>query len=102
MGIEAVWKTEKGQELERVSDPLMLLSRVANGGIELDGTVCLRFLDPYGDTCFNQFQIPVLTKELEEAATKMHEPEVKKHLLTVAALAKRAREMHTYLWFIGD
>ena len=57
---------------------------------------------PYGDACFNQLQMPVLTAELEAAAAKVVSPEVKQHLLSVAGLAKRARQTHTYLWLIGN
>jgi hypothetical protein len=32
---------------------------------ELDGTSCLQFIDPYGDTLFNRLQLPVLRRELE-------------------------------------
>ena len=31
-------------------------------------TVCLRFLDPDGDTVFNRLQAPFLIKEIQEAA----------------------------------
>jgi hypothetical protein len=102
MGIEAVWKDESGHELARVGDPRMLLSRVANGALDLSGTVCLKFLDAYGNACFNQFQIPVLTDELEAAAANAEDHAVKEHLLEVAKLARDARKTHTYLWFIGD
>lgn len=102
MGIESVWKDETGRELDRVGDPQMLLSSLANGSIDLSGTVCLRFLDAYGDACFNQVQIPVLAEELEAAAARTNDHDLKSHLLAVAGLARRAREIHTYLWFIGD
>jgi hypothetical protein len=101
MGIEAVWRTEAGAELDRVSDPQSRLSHY----VTRDGhaqTRCLRFLDPYGDACFNQLQIPVLAEELEAAAAQVEDPETREHLLAVAQLAQRARQAHTYLWFVGD
>ena len=102
MGIDAVWKTETGDDLARVGDPRMCLSEVANGALDLAETICLRFLDAYGDACFNQFQIPILTEEIVKAASICTDHEIKAHLLAVASLAEKARETHTYLWFIGD
>lgn len=102
MGIEAVWRDENRNELGRVGDPHMVLSRVAEGSLDLDGTVCLQFLDAYGDACFNQFQIPILAGELAAAAERCPDMETREHLFAVADLAKRAQGIHTYLWFIGD
>jgi hypothetical protein len=39
----------------------------------LDATVCLKFIDPYGDTVFNGLQIPVLLLELEAIAPLLTE-----------------------------
>jgi hypothetical protein len=101
MGIEAVWRTEAGAELDRVSDPRSVFSRYTSSN-DRQGTACLRFLDPYGDACFNQLQIPVLAEEIEAAARQTSDPDLREQLLAVARLAKRARDVHTYLWFIGD
>jgi hypothetical protein len=101
MGIEAVWRTGAGAELDRVSDPRSVLSRFTNSS-DHQGTICLQFLDPYGDTCFNQLQIPVLAEEFGAAARQTTDPELRAQLLAVAHLATRARDVHTYLWFIGD
>ena len=30
-------------------------------------SVCLRFIDPYGDATFNQLQLPLLLRELKDA-----------------------------------
>jgi hypothetical protein len=101
MGIETVWRTQAGAELDRVSDPRSVLSRYTTSS-DRQGTVCLRFLDPYGDACFNQLQIPGLAEEFEAAARQATDPDLREQLLAVARLAKRARDVHTYLWFIGD
>ena len=42
-----------------MADELMMLSCV-----DLDRTICLRFIDPYGDTIFNRGQMKVLVDEL--------------------------------------
>ena len=103
MGIEVIWKDERGVSLGEVSDPRMLLSRFATRrASEVSGSLCLRFLDPVGDACFNQLQIPVLAQELRIARDGVTDPELADHLGKVLALAERATEVHTYLWFIGD
>jgi hypothetical protein len=103
MGIEVVWKDERGISLGEVSDPKMLLSRFAARRVSPVGSsVCLRFLDPFGDACFNQLQIPVLVQEIRIAKDEVVDPELAEHLGKVLALAERATEVHTYLWFIGD
>ena len=102
MGVDAVWKTEAGQELGRLGDPGMILSGFVSDERRVAGTVCLRFIDAYGDACFNQLQLPVLVEELSAAAQAEGEPELRDHLEALAAFARGSSEMHTYVWFIGD
>uniref|UniRef100_A0A832H3Q0 Uncharacterized protein n=1 Tax=Oscillatoriales cyanobacterium SpSt-402 TaxID=2282168 RepID=A0A832H3Q0_9CYAN len=64
MGINIRWENEFGKVLEEVPDPRNCLA-LALALSSLDETVCLRFIDPYGDTVFNQQQIPVLIQELQ-------------------------------------
>jgi hypothetical protein len=101
MGINVVWKTESGDEVGRVDDPGMILSHLGEA-LDAGSTTCLRFIDPYGDAIFNQAQLPTLIRELEWAASTVHEPQLRSHLSAVCALAKRAHGVHTYLWFVGD
>jgi hypothetical protein len=61
---------------------------------------CLGFVDPYGDTTFNQAQLPVLITEIEEALAIAEDPDVKTHGSAVLKLARKASsEVHTYLKF---
>ncbi len=101
MGINVVWKTQSGEELARVDDPGMLLSHLGDA-LDLHGTVCLRFVDPYGDAIFNQAQLPVLVEELEWAAPSVEDHTLRSHLKAVRDLVGRARATHTYPWFVGD
>lgn len=65
--------------------------------------VCLRFIDPYGDTIFNRLQIPVLIKELNRIAGTAKTKEDKQFLKELLKLAEQCRdEPHLYLRFIGD
>ncbi len=102
MGIEVFWKDEDGNILGEVYDPKNLLSRFASSPHHCQQGVCLQFLDPYGDACFNQRQIPILAKELAQAMQSVADPNLLAHLESVRALAERAISVHTYLWFIGD
>ena len=63
MGINAVWQNENGVEIDRVDDPQSYFSLLVLA-TPLDEFVCLRFVDPYGDTYFNRLQKPVLLIEL--------------------------------------
>ena len=51
----------------RVGDPQGLLSWALHCA-PLDGTVCVRFIDPYDDTVFSFAQLPLLKSELETVA----------------------------------
>ena len=64
MGIDASVQTESGDRIRQLYDPKGYLSR-ALACSALEGTVCLRFIDPYGDALFNQIQLPFLLSELE-------------------------------------
>jgi hypothetical protein len=66
------------------------------------GTCCLRFIDPYGNTVFNQVQIPVLLEELR-ALSRPAEPELSAVLTELTRFVERAADrIHTYVRFIGD
>src|SRR6476661_1549348 len=64
MGIDVVIETEDGEAKDRVLDHHSYLAS-ALGLPGLENTVCLRFVDPYGNTVFNRSQIPVFISELE-------------------------------------
>jgi len=102
MGIDVLWKSENGTILGEVGDPNMLFSRFVNIARSVPQSVCLRFLDPAGDACFNQSQIPFFAQELRQATERVGEPKLRAHLEAVLALAEKANGVHTYLWCIGD
>ena len=103
MGINVVWKDERGHSLGEIEDAGMLLSRfAARHACRMTSSICLQFLDPAGDACFNQGQIPHLVNELVAAKESIDDPKLVAHLDQIIVLAERAREVHTYLWFVGD
>ena len=65
MGIDVRVETEDGKSVQEVGDPRGLTSWLLALG-DISQTVCLRFIDPYGDTVFNQAQLPVLSAELAD------------------------------------
>jgi hypothetical protein len=70
---------------------------------EHPGTCCLRFIDPYGDTVFNQAQIPVLLSELRALGARAPRADVAALLDDLCAFIERAVDhVHTYVRFIGD
>ena len=66
MSIDLYMEDEEGTSQGEVLDPDDLTGRVVALAAH-ERTVCLRFIDPYGNTVFNQFQIPALIRELEAA-----------------------------------
>ena len=95
-----IWEDELGKSLEEFLDP----------GLDPDlldpeltaGTTCLRFIDPYGNTTFNQVQIPVLVAELEAVASA-HSGVVAESAATLARwLRQKQDQVHTYIKIIGD
>jgi hypothetical protein len=72
MGIDARIETERAESLADVPDPRGYFS----WGLSLhdqDSTICLKFIDPYGNTIFNQLQLPTLLSELETATASLTE-----------------------------
>jgi hypothetical protein len=102
--INAIRVEGKDQRLlrELVADPIVLdpLFQLA----EIDETyVCLRFVDPYGDTVFNADQAEQVIVELEMLSQRTSTPAQRAVLAEIAALAAFAREEpHRYLRFVGD
>lgn len=98
MAIGVQWQDEDGQVLSRYEGPL-LGSWLQDGADEC--SACLRFIDPYGDTTFNQFQIPVLLTELESLLAR--KPDFGAQLGELIRFVSAARDqVHTYVKFIGD
>jgi len=89
---------ENGLELAEFKDP-RLLDELLKTEVSGSGH-CLRFIDNYGDTTFNQLQMPVLVQELRIAANS--EPDLRERLESLAAFVESANGVHTYVKFIGD
>jgi hypothetical protein len=101
MGIDVYWKDESGAVLGSVLDS-GALTEMSGRLLRQSGTSCLRFIDPAGDTCFNQQQIPELVAELQVFAISVEVPRWQQHLQQVLSLLQGASRPHTYMWFMGD
>jgi hypothetical protein len=69
---DAIWEDEFHKELNYLGDPHNLLGWIMSLR-DIEGTICLRFIDPVGNAFFNQLQIPVLIEELEALHDKVTE-----------------------------
>ena len=99
MGIDVVRVEWDGAVIERIEDEgtQSLLPDPSKAG-----SVCLRFIDSYGDTVFNYLQIPFLIMELEGALSQISDRVIAAHGRRIIALAQRALPDRQYVKFIGD
>lgn len=104
MGITVAWVDERHEPMQEVPDPRQLLTRLAiSRWPGLTSSVCLRFVNPWGDASFNQAQVRVLLDELRGEVSEARDAEVRVHLEEVIRLVERAVDrMHTYIAFVGD
>jgi hypothetical protein len=65
------------------------------------GSACFRFIDRWGDTTFNQQQIGVLRRELQDVAEGCTEPR-SAELRALCSFLDGAVGVHQYVKFIGD
>lgn len=105
MGIDVAVIDENQVETHVIADLRNYLAKLATGGewLKMEGSVCLRFIDAYGDTIFNQAQLPLLLSELERTASLQTNSEIRSHIQEVCSLVSGAKgNVHMYIKFIGD
>ena len=104
MGIDCRVEDEDGGFLNGLPDSQSLVAFLLTPHDSTVGEmVCLRFIDEYGDTTFNQLQIPLLLRELRGAVHRCTNLEARAHGAKLESLVATAEgEMHTYVKFIGD
>lgn len=70
---------------------------------DLETTFCLQFIDQWGDTTFNQLQIPPLICELRLLLSKVESEEDQTELEAITKFIEKAKgKTHTYIKFHGD
>lgn len=104
MGIDVALTNERNEAQQKVFDPHSHLTKLAiSTWPQIDESVCLRFIDAFGNTVFNQAQIPYLLRELERSAASQTDKEIKAHLQKVCRLVQQSQgKVHMYIKFIGD
>lgn len=102
MGLDVFWENERGEIIERGPVWTSPWSYVESEN-DLEGTCCLQFIDEYGDTTFNQLQVPILIRELESLIPKSKDAESRKLLESLIDFIRKAEDqIHTYIKFYGD
>jgi hypothetical protein len=102
MGIDVRVETESGEVQDEVLDDGNLTEKLLPDR-EDPTSPCLRFVDPFGDTLFNQIQIPLVVTELEKKLRGAAKGEVKAHCEAILKALKAADgEEHTYVRFSGE
>jgi hypothetical protein len=102
VGINVRVESERGELLAQVLDPYGLTAclLVREGDLQ---SVCLRFVDPYGDAVFNQLQLPSLADELRRQRDAADDLAVREHADAILHLVESAVDKgHTYIRFVGD
>jgi hypothetical protein len=101
VGIDAQLEDAKGEQIQVCGDPRSHFAHFLNKR-DLSATVCLRFIDPHGDTLFNRAQSAVLLDELQ-LLRKSANSECRPYIDNVIRLSRLAsRKPHLYVRFIGD
>jgi hypothetical protein len=78
MGIDVKIESPHGADGNMLHDPQDFVGLLL-ATVNLDATRCLGFIDPYGDTVFNQLQIPVLIDEFKAAVASVSANNLRSH-----------------------
>ena len=100
MGLSVFWQDEEGAILERFDEPGFDL-RILD--LASPTRACLRFVDPYGDTVFNQMQVEELKVELRTACDVTDELSLQAAIRGLITFLDRCTgHVHTYVKVYGD
>ena len=97
-----IWQDEHGEELGRLDDPGVPPELLASEE-KLLTSACLRFIDPYGDTVFNQLQLGQFLIELETLRPGITDLRLRRSLdQLLTFLRPCATQVHRYVKIVGD
>ena len=98
MAIDVELQDERGQTLARYDGPAVTRALVQRAD---PASVCVRFIDPYGNTTFNQLQLSILVRELEALESRTRDGQAQVIRALLAFLHQASDRIHTYVTFIG-
>jgi len=102
VGLAIVLQDERGTRIDGVEDPRNILHRLLPSADDPKSR-CLRYVDWYGDTVFNRWQIVDVLDELRLLVEKAQGDDEKSLLDRIIDLAERCKhEPHLYVKFCGD
>jgi hypothetical protein len=103
MFINLRWEDENGNELAAVVSPPASEFASLIPPLSAPDYPCMRYVDLYGDTTFNQLQIPQLADDLSRTLLRCHDDATRQHVEAMLALVRKAvGQTHTYIKFYGD
>ena len=104
MGVDAqIVNTNNDEIVEVLPDINSHLSHLVEENYNNQSSICLRFIEPYGLTMFNQLQLPYFIRELEEAISRIKDRQVKEHCTKFLLLAKKyENKPDRNLQFLGE
>ena len=101
MGIDVQLRDESGEILALVGDPQMVLASATRN--RFTGTRLLKYIVPWGDAIFNEAQAMDLANDIYNVKSENQGTPLFEILSAVEPLVERlSKEVHTYLWFVGD
>jgi hypothetical protein len=102
MGLGIELQDEWGGILSSTADPKNLLANLLPP-VSHKPSLLLGYIDPYGNTIFNNLQMNQFLIGWAEVSSKAQTPEERELVSAIEAMAQRVRdEVHLYLKFIGD
>lgn len=103
------WEGETGDLIEGYNGKagvigfIQRLMKSEHSTVKLEDAFCLQFIGPYGDTTFNQLQIPKLLEEVEALRPNCQTKEEREELESIMRFIGKAKgRIHTYMKFYGD
>ena len=102
MGIDIKLEDENGKVGGYLGDSNSVLSNFIINS-DLSKYVCVRFIDPYGNTIFNHSQMEVLQNELIEIIHHSKDEILKEILHKIIKMIEHGQKSpHNYIKFDGD
>jgi hypothetical protein len=102
VGIDVKRETEFGEQESVVLDPRALMPALLSRCRDRQWRL-IQYIDPYGNTVFNQLQIPELLDELNALRAFAGSEDEQTFLGAVIDLIEGTKnQVHTYVRFFGD